>query len=371
MKIFAGNSNHDLALRIAKHLGMTLGDMVCGRFSDHECHVQINENVRKEDCYVIQSTTLSKTGSPNDNLMELAIIVDALQRGSANTVTVVIPCYGYQRQDRKDTSRAPISARLVATILESIQVDRVICMDLHAGQIQGFFRSQTPVDNLFAENDLIDYIKDNILPKYKKEDLVVVSPDEGGIKRASRVGEKLHTGIAVIHKERSKPGIVNSMTLLGDVKGKICLLVDDMIDSSGTACRAANLLKEHGATHIYMLVCHLILSGPAIERIEKSDFTEVIGTNSVECRFDRENVNEDANNVVRSSNSKIVYVDASWLISTAIKRAQSGDSLKELYDKGLTRQSISPINYPPKNSRYEVRSERIQHVTPKKEEVVC
>lgn len=343
MKIFAGNSNRDLAHRIVKHLNVPLGDMVCGTFSDHECHVQINENVRKEDCFVIQSTTISKGGSPNDNLMELAIIVDALQRGSANSVTVVIPCYGYQRQDRKDTSRAPISARLVATILESIQVNRVICMDLHAGQIQGFFRSQTPVDNLYAENDLIDYIKDNILPKYNKEDVILVGPDVGSMKRIIRSADKLDLGMAIIYKERSQPGEISRMTLLGDVKDKVCVVLDDLLDSGGTACRAASTLKEHGAKDIYMGVCHLILSGEAIKKINNSDFKEVFGTNSVEYRYEQPNAIEDKFNTITWENSKITIIDISWLFAQSIKRAHEGKSLKELYDKSLTKRTISPI----------------------------
>jgi ribose-phosphate pyrophosphokinase len=342
MNLFAGNSNHDLALRISKHLNIPLSNMECDRFNDGECHVKINENVRQKDCYVIQSTTLSKSGSPNDNLMELCIIVDALKRATAKTVTVVVPCFGYQRQDRKDSSRAPISARLVATILESVNVDRVICMDLHAGQIQGFFSSKTPVDNLFAENDLVDYIRNNILHKYSSEDVVIVSPDEGGIKRASRIGQKLGLGIAVIHKERSQPGIVNSMTLLGNVDNKIAILVDDMIDSAGTACIAANLLKEKKAKEVYMVACHLILSGQAIEKIKNSVFTQVAGTNTVECRFEQDNIIEK-NGVMISSNSKIAYIDISWLIATAIKRTYEGKSLKEIYDNNITQMTVSPI----------------------------
>jgi ribose-phosphate pyrophosphokinase len=342
MNLFAGNSNHDLAKRVSEHLNIPLSSMECNRFNDGECHVKINENVRQRDCYVIQSTTLSKKGSPNDNLMELCIIVDALKRATAKSVCVVIPCFGYQRQDRKDSSRAPISARLVATMLESINVDRVICMDLHAGQIQGFFSCKTPVDNLFAENDLVDYIRNNILVKYASSDVVVISPDEGGIKRASRVGDKLNVGIAVIHKERSQPGVVSSMTLLGNVENKVAILVDDMVDSAGTACIAANLLQEKGASHIYMVACHLILSGQAVEKIKNSVFTQVAGTNTVECRFDRENVIEK-DGIITCSNSKIAYIDISWLLATAIKRTQEGKSLKELYDKNITQRTVSPI----------------------------
>jgi ribose-phosphate pyrophosphokinase len=274
--------------------------------------------------------------------MELCIIVDALRRATAKTVTVVIPCFGYQRQDRKDYSRAPISARLVATILESINVDRVICMDLHASQIQGFFSCKTPVDNLFAENDLVDYIKNNILNKYNKEDVVVISPDEGGIKRASRIGQKLDLGIAIIHKERSQAGVINAMTLLGNVENKITILVDDMVDSAGTACIAANLLKEKKAKEVYMVACHLILSGQAVERIKNSVFTQVAGTNTVECRFEQENLTE-IDGIMICSNSKIAYVDISWLFATAIKRTQEGKSLKELYDKNITQRTVSPV----------------------------
>ena len=344
MKLFTGNSNKDLAERISKHLGIPLSDMVCGRFSNQECQVLIKENVRKEDCYVVQTTDLSKNASPNDNIMELLIIVDALKRATANSVTVVIPCYGYQRQDRKDTSRAPVSAALIATLLEKVHVDRVITMDLHAGQIQGFFRQTTPIDNLFAENDLVDYIRNHIAPKYAHEDLIVVSPDEGGIKRATRVAGKLKTPVAVIHKDRGgKAGEIKNMTLLGDVREKVCMVVDDLLDSGNTACKCANVLMENGAKAVYMLVCHLVLSGAAVRRIKDSAFTEVVGTNTMECRFNRTDLTEK-NGVIRSKDSKIVYVDISWLFAEAIKRADRGDSLKDIYENNITMRTISPVS---------------------------
>jgi ribose-phosphate pyrophosphokinase len=331
MKIFSGTSNRDFSEKICQHLGCSLADANVSKFSDGEINLVINENVRKEDVFIIQSTGPSINNSPNDNIIELMIFIDALKRGSARSVTVVIPYYGYQRQDRKDYSRAPISARVMATCLEALGADRVIIFDLHAGQIQGFFSSLTPVDNLYVESYFIKYIKKNILgasipltDSLSISDLVIVSPDEGGMKRAVRVSNKLKCSAATIYKDRSKPNEINKMVLMGNVYGKVAVIVDDIIDTAGTACKAAEILYENGATDIYILTCHGVLSGPAIERITSSHFTKVVITNTLEASPEV------------LSNPKIDILDVSWYCAEAMQRSIVGKSLKELYDNPET-----------------------------------
>lgn len=327
MKIFSGSANIEFANLVCKHLNCQLSDAIVSKFSDGEIRLVINENVRKEDVFIIQPTGPSANGTPNDNLMELEIYIDALKRGSANSVTAVIPYYSYQRQDRKDYSRAPISARVVATCLEALGVDRVIIFDLHAGQIQGFFSSRTPVDNLYVESYFIKYIRKNILntimpltDSLSLDDIVIVSPDEGGVKRAVRVSQKLLCSTVTIYKDRTKPNEINKMVLMGNVKNKVAIIVDDIIDTAGTACKAAEILKENGALDIYILVCHGVLSGPAIERINHSCFKKVVITNTIEVTHAKKNC------------SKIDIIDVSWYCAEAMRRSLLGKSLKELYD---------------------------------------
>ena len=322
MKVFSGNSNQALAVKVCDYLDKKLSDANISKFSDGEIKVVINENVRKHDCFVIQSTGPSQHSSPNDNYMELFILIDALKRGSANSVTVVMPYYGYERQDRKDYSRAPISARVVATILESLGVDRVITFDLHAGQIQGFFSNNTPFDNLYLESYFLRYITKKIIGEDDINNYSIVSPDEGGVKRAVRIANKLCLSMATIYKERSCPNQITKMVLMGNVKDKTCILVDDMIDTAGTACKAAEVLKENGAKDIYMLVSHGILSGPAIERISASKFTKVVISNSLEQEY-------------KNLCGKIDIMDISWMCGEAMKRCLYGESLKELYDSKI------------------------------------
>ena len=250
MKIFSGTSNLDFSLKVAKHLNKNLSAVNISRFADGEINIIIKENVRKQDCYIIQPTGPSLNQSPNDNFMELLILCDALKRGSASSVNVIIPYYGYQRQDRKDYSRAPISARVIASCLESQNISRVIVYDLHAGQIQGFFSNNTPVDNLYVETNFIDYIIKN---KINLDEIIVISPDEGGMKRAVRISNKLGVGMGTIYKERSKANVIDKMALMGNVKDKICIIVDDIIDTAETSCKASQLLGEYGAKEIYML----------------------------------------------------------------------------------------------------------------------
>ena len=252
--------------------------------------------------------------------MELFILIDALKRGSANSVTVVMPYYGYERQDRKDYSRAPISARVMATCLESLGVDRIITFDLHAGQIQGFFSSNTPLDNLYLESYFVKYIRKKIINDI--DDLVMVAPDEGGVKRAVRMANKLCVSTATIYKERNAPNEISKMVLMGNVRNKICVIVDDIIDTAGTACKAAEVLRENGALGIYMFVSHGILSGPAIERITNSNFDKVIISNTLDQDF-------------KELGDKIEVIDISWMCAEAMKRSLFGESLKELYDKNI------------------------------------
>ena len=321
MKIISGSANKDFSEKIAKHLDKSLVNVKINKFADGEINIMIEENIRKQDCYIIQPTGPSREGNPNDNYMELFILIDALKRGSANSVTVIMPYYGYERQDRKDYSRAPISARVMATILESLDVNRVITFDLHAGQIQGFFSCKTPFDNLYVESEFIKYIKKKIISKLiNLEDITIVSPDEGGVKRSVRIAGKLSVGTNTIYKNRGRANEINKMVLMGKVEGKICIMVDDMIDTGGTACKAAKVLKDNGALEVYMLACHGLFSGNAVERIMNSEFTKVIITNTLEKKNDN------------IPNEKIEIIDVSWMCAEAMRRSHNGESLKELYD---------------------------------------
>ena len=320
MKIFSGSGHLEFSKKICKHLNTNLGKIKIERFADNEINIIIDESVRQEVCFVIQPTGNSNCYSPNDNLMELLIIIDALKRGSAKSVTAVIPYYGYSRQDRKDYSRAPISASVVAKCLESVNVDRVIVYDLHAGQIAGFFSNRCPLDNLYVEPYFIQYIKQKILNKYNIDELVIVSPDEGAVKRTTRISARLNCSAATIFKSRSKPNEVDNMVLMGNVRNKISILVDDIIDTAGTACKACDTLIENGSKEVYMLICHGLFSGNALQKIKESKFTKIIIGNTLEQN------NEILNN------SKIEILDVSWICSEAIKRQVQGTSLNELYN---------------------------------------
>ena len=323
MKIFSGTANLDFSQKVANHLSIKLSKVKIGRFADGEINIVIEENVRKQDCYIIQPTGPSLNQTPNDNFMELLILCDALKRGSANSVNVIMPYYGYQRQDRKDYSRAPISARVIANCLEAQNISRVIVFDLHAGQIQGFFSSSTPFDNLYVESNFIDYILNN---NFDLEKLMIISPDEGGMKRAVRVSNKLGVGMGTIYKERSEVNVVNTMSLMGNVENKICIIVDDMIDTGGTACKASKLLKDKGAEKIYMFVCHGIFSGKALENIKNSEFDKVIVTNTLDQNRHIEKIKE------LGIEDRMDIIDVSWMCAEAIRGCNYGESLKELYD---------------------------------------
>nr|WP_249319339.1 ribose-phosphate pyrophosphokinase [Pseudoalteromonas sp. BDTF-M6] len=272
MKLFAGNATPELAQKVAKRLYIELGDAEVGRFSDGEISVSINENVRGSDVFIIQSTC----APTNDNLMELIVMVDALRRASAGRITAVIPYFGYARQDRRVRSaRVPITAKVVADFLSSVGVDRVLTVDLHAEQIQGFF--DVPVDNVFGSPVLIEDMKQRDF-----DDVVVVSPDIGGVVRARAIAKLLDDkDLAIIDKRRPQANVSQVMHIIGDVKGRDCIIVDDMIDTGGTLCKAAEALKEHGAKRVFAYATHPVLSGKAAENLRNSVIDEVIVTDSI------------------------------------------------------------------------------------------
>lgn len=272
LQLFAGNANRSLAQQIASHLGMQLGDMEVGRFSNGEIKVVINENVRGSDTFLIQPTCQPV----NDNLMEALIIIDALRRASAKRITAVVPYYGYARQDRKTRGREPISAKLVANLFTVAGVDRMLTVDLHAGQIQGFF--DIPLDNLSAIPILADYF---IRKGIAGPEVIVVSPDLGGAARARDMAHRLNCSVALVDKRRPEPNVAEVMNIIGKVDGKVAVLVDDMIDTAGTICEAANALLERGAVEVYACGTHPVFSGPALERIERSALKEVVVTDTI------------------------------------------------------------------------------------------
>lgn len=308
LKIFALNSNKPLAEKIAAAVGVTLGKTSVDRFSDGEIRINIDESIRGDDVFIIQSTS----APVNDNLMELLIMVDALRRASAANINVVIPYYGYARQDRKVRPREPITAKLVADMIVKAGADRVVALDLHAAQIQGFF--DIPVDHLMGAPLLADYFLNNGLEK----DAVVVSPDHGGVTRARKLAEFLKSPIAIIDKRRPKANVAEVMNIIGSVDQKRCILIDDMIDTAGTITLAAQALKDAGASEVYACATHPVLSGPAIERLENSPIKRVIVTDSIklpeEKRID-----------------KLLQVSVGDLIGDAIKRIYENKSVSPLF----------------------------------------
>ncbi|MEK6577976.1 MAG: ribose-phosphate pyrophosphokinase, partial [Bdellovibrionota bacterium] len=292
-------------------LGKSLGHAEVKRFSDGEIFVEIQENVRGRDVYVIQSTCRPV----NDTLMELLIMIDALKRASAKEVTAVIPYYGYARQDRKVAPRTPISAKLVADLLASAGATRVVSMDLHAGQIQGFF--DIPFDNLFALPKIVDYIRDEM--KMQGEGLVIVSPDAGGVERARAYAKRLHATVAMIDKRRTGPNEAKAMNIIGDVKGKKAIILDDMIDTAGTLTEAAHAVLEKGATHLYAAATHGVLSGPAIERINQSKIETLVVTDTIPLSPEALKC------------KKIVQLSVADLLAEAIHRIHNYDSVSSLF----------------------------------------
>ena len=309
MRVFTGNANMALAQRISENLGVPLGKAHVTAFSDGETRVEINENVRGMDVFIIQPTC----PPVNITLMELLIMIDALRRASADRITAVIPYYGYGRQDRKVAPRAPISAKLVADLITRAGASRILAMDLHAGQIQGFFN--IPVDNLFATPVLLDYIKKN----YQGDNIVTVSPDTGGVERARAFGKRLGASLAIIDKRREGPNEAQVMNIIGHVKGKKVILLDDMIDTAGTVVQAAKALKEEGAVEVSACCTHPVLSGPAIDRIEQSDLKEVIVTDTIPLHEKAKACN------------RIKVLSVSGLLSEAVRRIYYNDSVSSLF----------------------------------------
>jgi ribose-phosphate pyrophosphokinase len=310
LKIFSLNSNRKLAEEIARVVGVELGKCTVAQFSDGEIQINIEESIRGCDVYVIQSTS----APVNENLMELLIMIDALKRASAKTINIVMPYYGYARQDRKARAREPITAKLVANLLETAGANRVISLDLHAPQIQGFF--DILIDHLIGVPILADYFLEK---GWKKEDIVIVSPDHGGVTRARKMAERLKAPIAIIDKRRPKPNVAEVMNIVGHVDGKIAILIDDIIDTAGTITLAANALTESGAKEVFACCTHPVLSGPAIERINNSKIKELVVTNSIVLSEEKKI-------------DKITELSVAPLIGEAIIRIHEEQSVSTLFD---------------------------------------
>ena len=317
-KLISGNANKPLAQAIARRMSMHRGmnvapvDARVERFNDQEIFVEVFDNVRGEDMYIIQSTS----NPANDNLMELLIMTDALRRSSASRITAVIPYFGYARQDRRAKARTPISAKLVANLLTEAGVDRVLTLDLHAAQIQGFF--DIPVDNLYAAPIFSLDIKHHF--KGRIDDLMVVSPDVGGVARAREIAKRINAPMAIVDKRREKAGEIADMTVIGDVKGKTCVIVDDICDTAGTLCKAAQLLVDHGATEVHAYITHGVLSGPAVERVQKSVMKSLVITDSI-----------DQPDAVKSC-ANIRIVPTAPLFAQAIINIWNGTSVSSLFE---------------------------------------
>ena len=308
LKIFSGNANPALTQAICKHLSVPLANATVKTFSDGEIMVEINENVRGRDVFVIQPTSQPA----NENLMELLVMIDALKRASAARITAVIPYFGYARQDRKVAPRTPITSKLVADLITTAGAQRVLCIDLHAGQIQGFFN--IPVDHLYAAPVVLEDIKSRF-----PGDLIVVSPDAGGTERARAFAKRLNAGLAIIDKRRSAANVSEVMHIIGDVDGQTCIIVDDMIDTAGTLCQAAAALKAHGAGDVYATATHAVLSGPALERINESSLKEVLITDTIPTE---EKVQKC---------SRLRTVSVANLLAESIRRIHGDESVSSLF----------------------------------------
>ncbi len=313
LRLFAGNANPALAEEIAAHLGVPLGEMTVTRFHDGEIRIQVEESARGTDVFIVQPTC-----SPvNDNLMELLIMIDAFRRASAHRVTVVLPYYGYARQDKKVKPREPVTARLVADLITEAGASRVVCVDLHAGQIQGFFR--IPMDHLYAGPLIAEYLRDNGL---ENGETCVVSPDVGGVPRARALAETLSTSIAIIAKRRPEPNKVEINEIIGDVRGKICVMIDDMIDTGGSIVHGAEALQDRGASAVYACCTHPVLSEGAVERIAASPIQQLVTTDTIPFKEKRH---------IDEGHVKILSVAP--LLADAIKRIHKDESVSQLFDK--------------------------------------
>lgn len=307
-KVFSGNANEPLAREICRHLAVPLANSKVKTFSDGEVMVEINENIRGRDAYVIQPTC-----SPaNNNLMELLVMVDALKRASAKRINAVVPYFGYARQDRKVAPRTPITAKLVADLMSVAGIDRLLTLDLHAGQIQGFF--DIPVDNLYAAPVMLEEIR-----RQNFGELVIVSPDAGGTERARAYAKRLDTGLAIIDKRRSGPNVSEVMHIIGEVKDKTCVIVDDMIDTAGTLCTAASALQNHGAVAVYACATHGVLSGPALDRISASPLKKVYITDTIPIQDKLEHCD------------RLESLTVSRILAEAIRRINNSESVSSLF----------------------------------------
>ncbi|HAM41599.1 MAG TPA: phosphoribosylpyrophosphate synthetase [Candidatus Omnitrophica bacterium] len=308
LAILSGNANPPLAKAICRHLGVDLSKCLVGRFSEGEISVKIQENIRGKDVFVVQPTC----PPPNDNLMELLIMLDAIRRASARRITAVIPYYGYARQDRKDQPRVPITAKLVANLITTAGADRILTMDLHAGQIQGFF--DIPLDHLYAINVFADYLR-----RKRLKPLVIVSPDVGGIKMARAYAKRLHAGLAIVDKRRNTPESTDVMHILGDVSGKACVLVDDLLATGSSLVEAASAVKRSGAKTVFAAVTHPVLSGPAVQRLAGSAIEELIVTDTIPLT----NVQPRA---------RLTVLSVAPLLAEAIRRIHDEQSISSLFD---------------------------------------
>lgn len=309
LKLFTGTAHTDLAREVASCLGIQVGDATVATFSDGEISVRLNENVRGSDVFVLQPTSMPV----NDNIMELLLITDALKRASVGRITAVIPYYGYARQDRKVQPRVPISAKLVADLITAVGTNRVLTVDLHAGQIQGFFN--IPVDNLYASPILLEFIK----KKYDTDHLVIVSPDAGGVERARAFAKRLQCSIAIVDKRREKANECEVMNVIGDVSGKDALILDDMVDTAGTMAQAAAALKDKGARRVSAACTHAVLSGAAVERINNSPLVEIIATNTIPLDSKKEQLKQ------------LTVLSIAPLLGEAIKRIHEESSISSLF----------------------------------------
>ena len=310
LEVFTGNSNPALAREVTEQIGVTMGEAEVGRFPDGEVMVVIRENVRGGDCFVIQSICTP----PNENLMELLLLIDALRRASAGRITAVIPYFGYARQDRKVDPRVPISAKVVADLITTAGAHRVLTVDLHAGQIQGFFN--IPVDNLYAMPVLINYLRKRVDGKK----VAVVSPDAGGVERARAFARRLNADLAIIDKRRRRASEVAEMRLVGEVDGSIALLVDDMIDTAGTITEAAKVVSAAGATEVIAVATHPILSDPACDRLNKSNIVEIVTTNSIPLRAK-----------TQAELTKLKVLSVASLLAESVKRIHNSESISSLF----------------------------------------
>ena len=314
IKVFTGNSNPALAQDICKQLYMKLGEATVTQFADGECSISVHEPVRGKDVFIVQSTC----GPVNDRLMELLIMIDAMRRASAGRITAVMPYFGYARQDRKAKSRDPISAKLVANMITASGADRVLTMDLHAAQIQGFF--DIPLDHLLGNPSFVDYYLKKFPEEiYNHDDFVVVSPDVGSVSRARTFAQKVHMSLAIVDKRRQKANVCEVMNVIGDVKDKTCILYDDMVDTAGSLCNAAKALVEvGGAKAVYACATHGVLSGPAYERIEASPIEEIVFLNTI----------PQAGN---TPSGKIKFLDVAPVFARAIEHIHGGTSIADLF----------------------------------------